>query len=125
MNLALFYRGLMYALAERRTEFVAEGDPFHSAFREMLQHARTKGLPIPADELLEDFDPMFGVSPHASDMIFEAERDFVLSLMNPRLKRAQFKIKPDAAKQALDRLDDAPVFRELAEQLDAHLPQPS
>ena len=121
MSLTLFYRGLLYALAERRSEFVADGEPFHQAFRQMLEDAKSKHLPVPADELLDEFDPMFGMSPHATEMLFEGERDFILSLMNPRLVTATFKITPSDAREALDRLDAADTFRQLACDLNAHL----
>lgn len=121
MNLPLFYRGLLYALGERRDQFVADGEAFHRAFLGMLEMAKSKNLPVPADELIDEFDPVFGVSPHAAQMVFEGERDLILSLMNPRLVTAQFKITKGDAKAALDRLDDAPTFRVLAAHLDEQL----
>lgn len=124
MPLALFYRGLLYALAERRRSFVADGDDFHAAFRRMLESAREKGLPVPAADLLDQFDPVFGLSPHAAEMLFEGERDFILSLMNPRLVTASFKITSEDAGEALGRLDAAHVFRVLAQDLDSQLPSP-
>lgn len=124
MPLALFYRGLLYALAERRRTFVADGDAFHAAFKRMLETASAKRLPIPADDLLEQFDPVFGLSPHAAEMLFEGERDFILSLMNPRLVTASFKITAADAQEALGRLNAAEVFRALATDLDSQLPSP-
>ena len=123
MSLALFYRGLLYALREKRHEFIADGDEFHGAFRAMLERAKEQHLPVPADELLDEFDPVFGVSPHATEMIFSGERDFLLSLMNPRLVKASFKITQSDAEEALNKLTLAPIFRMLAKDLDAHLPQ--
>jgi hypothetical protein len=121
MNLNLFYRGLLYALREQREGFVADGEAFHRAFREMLEVARDNAAPIPAQELLEEFDPIFGVSPHATEMVFDGERDFILSLMNPRLVTATFKISEEDAREALNRLDAAETFRALAADLHARL----
>jgi len=121
MTLALFYRGLLYALREKRAEFIADGDSFHEAFRSMLERAKEQGLPVPAEQLLEDFDPVFGVSPHAAEMVFTGERDFLLSLMNPRLVRATFKISDTDATEALNKLTSADTFRSLANDLHTHL----
>jgi hypothetical protein len=121
MSMPLFYRGLLYALREKRQDFLADGDRFHEAFRHMLEEAKVKKLPVPADELLEEFDPVFGVSPHATEMLFEGERDFIISLMNPRLVTASYKISEDEAREALDKLDAAATFRTLASDLDACL----
>jgi hypothetical protein len=124
MPLALFYRGLLYALAERRSSFVADGDAFHAAFKHMLEAAQAKGLPVPAEDLLDQFDPVFGLSPHAAEMLFEGERDFILSLMNPRLVTASFKISKEDAREALARLNAAETFRVLATDLDGQLVSP-
>lgn len=118
MNLPMFYRGFLYALRESLGEteprFEAEGDRFHEAFRAALQFAE-KSLPeVPASEILENFDPVFGVSPEATEMVLEGERDFILALLNPRLRMAQFKISRETAKRELDQLPAHDAFRKLA-----------
>jgi hypothetical protein len=121
MELPVFYRGLLFALAELRREFVAEGQVFHDAFRGMLQTAVDENLNVPAADLLQNFDPVFGISPEALEMILEGERDFMLSLLNPRLCTARFKIPTREAKQELNRLPQATVFRHLAQDLNRRL----
>jgi hypothetical protein len=121
MNTSVFYRGLLYALRERRQKFVADGDDFHSAFREMLRAAQ-RDLPRVARRMLENFDPVFGVSPEASEMVLEGERDLILSLMNPRLQTAAFKLSRAEATKELEELPSATLFRTLAAHLDEKLP---
>jgi hypothetical protein len=128
MNLSTFYRGFLYALRERVADseprFDAEGDRFHDAFREALEFAAQELPEVPAAEILEDFDPVFGVSPQATEMLLEGERDFILSLLNPRLRVAQFKISREAARHELDRLPAHATFRRLAARFHESL-QPS
>jgi hypothetical protein len=118
MTLPLLYRGLLYALREkldeREARFDADGDQFHAAFRSMLEFAQANVPVVPARELLDNFDPVFGVSPEATEMLLEGERDFIVSLLNPRLRVAQFKISKDVATKELNSLPSADVFRKLA-----------
>lgn len=118
MKLPMFYRGFLYALRERvgdNPRFEAEGDRFHEAFRAALELAAAEHLAgVPAQEILDNFDPVFGVSPEATEMLLEGERDFILSLLNPRLQVAQFKISSDVAKRELERLPEPDTFRLLA-----------
>lgn len=118
MNLPTFYRGFLYALREcianEQPRFDAEGDRFHEAFRSALEYAATSLPEVPASRMLENFDPVFGVSPEATEMLLEGERDFILSLLNPRLRVAQFKISQEAATQALDQLPQSEAFRQVA-----------
>ena len=118
MNLPMFYRGFLYALRERVAEgeprFDAEGDRFHEAFRAALEYAARELPNVPALEILDNFDPVFGVSPEATEMLLEGERDFILSLLNPRLRVAQFKITRETAKRELDQLPEHDAFRQLA-----------
>lgn len=117
MSLPAFYRGFLYALREQLSEdprFEAEGDRFHEAFRAALEHA-VRDLPsVPAAQMLENFDPVFGVSPEATEMLLEGERDFILALLNPRLRVAQFKISMDTARQELDGYPQKEALRKLA-----------
>lgn len=116
-----FNRGLLLALCERRPSFITDGDAFHNAFRIMLEAAVARKAPIP-ERMLEDFDPVFGVFPAASQMILEGIRDCILNLMSPRLVMAQFRMTRSDATKALDKLDDRDVFRALAADFDWHLP---
>jgi hypothetical protein len=118
MNLPMFYRGFLLALRERVTDkeprFDAEGERFHEAFRAALEYAAQELPDVPATEILDNFDPVFGVSPEATEMLLEGERDFILSLLNPRLRVAQFKISRETAQHELDRLPAQAAFRRLA-----------
>lgn len=117
MKLPMFYRGFLYALREclgEKPRFEAEGDRFHDAFRAALELAAEEHLAVPAQEILDNFDPVFGVSPEAAEMLLEGERDFILSLLNPRLQIAQFKISSEVAKRELDQLPENAAFRRLA-----------
>ncbi|MCL4750485.1 MAG: hypothetical protein KJ015_10005 [Myxococcales bacterium] len=118
MNLSMFYRGFLYALREQLRDeeprFEAEGDRFHQAFLAAVEDLRP-AFPIePVEQILENFDPVFGVSPEATEMLLEGERDFILSLLNPRLRVAQFKITKDMAQRELDRIPERDAFRKLA-----------
>ena len=121
MNLPSFYRGLLCALAERTRRFVADGDGYHGAFRAMLVAAREQRIAVP-DDMLANFDPMFGRSPHASAMLFEGLRDCVLWFEAPYGSVACFTIPVDEAREWVDRLDDAADFRTLADALLTALP---
>jgi hypothetical protein len=119
MNMPTFYRGFLYALREafgpgQAARFAAEGDRFHDAFRSALEYAVSTFPEVPAGEVLENFDPVFGVSPEATEMLLEGERDFILSLLNPRLQVAQFKISREVATNELDRIPEKDAFRALA-----------
>jgi hypothetical protein len=129
MNLPLFYRGFLYALREcipdDPARFEAEGPRFHEAFRSALKYA-TRALPqVPASDLLENFDPVFGVSPEATAMLLAGERDFILALLNPRLRVAQFKISRETARRELDQLPDNASLREFAKRFHQELHAPS
>ena len=121
MTRALFNRGLLLALCELRSSFITDGPAYHEAFRQMLKAAVERKDPIP-ERLLEDFDPVFGVFPQASEMILEGMRDCILTLLSPQLVLAQFRLSRSDATRMLDKLDDAAVFRALAHDLDHHLP---
>jgi hypothetical protein len=129
MNLPMFYRGFLYALRERvgdaEPRFEAEGERFHEAFRAALEFAVRELPVVPASRILENFDPVFGISPEATEMLLEGERDFILSLLNPRLRVAQFKITRETAKSELDRLPEHDAFRRLAERFHEHLQSPA
>lgn len=118
MNLANFYRGFLYALRERVADgaprFDAEGARFHDAFRSALEFAVNEQSAVPAAEILENFDPVFGVSPEATEMLLEGERDFILSLLNPRLRVAQFKISRETATRELDQHPHQAALRAVA-----------
>jgi 5'-deoxynucleotidase YfbR-like HD superfamily hydrolase len=126
MNNTVFHRGLLYALREKMQEeapFVADGQRFHEAYRKVLTKAAKLKFG-PASELLEDFDPLFGVYPSANEMLLEAERDFIIAMLNPHLQKAQFKISVERAKEELEQLvpkKDVSTFRALAKVLDAGL----
>ena len=121
MTRALFNRGLLLALRELRHSFITDGPAYHEAFRRMLEAAVERKASWPED-MLRDFDPVFGVFPQASEMILEGLRDCLLNLLSPQLVRAQFRLTRSDATRMLDKLDDAAVFRALAYDFDQFLP---
>ena len=122
MDTSVFFRGVLFALRERRDNFVAEGVTFHTAFRAMLETAlREPSFAAAAERMLENFDPVFGVFPEATEMLLEGERDFIVALENPRLRVAQFKLNETEAREELNELPAANAFRKLAAHLDERL----
>lgn len=122
LDASVFYRGLLFALRERRDDFIAEGVTFHSAFRSMLETAALEpSFAAAAKRMLENFDPVFGVFPEAAEMLLEGERDFIVALENPRLRIAKFKLNRDEAREELNDLPAADEFRKLAAHLDGRL----
>ncbi|HKY34559.1 MAG TPA: hypothetical protein VJN18_01360 [Polyangiaceae bacterium] len=123
MDTSVFYRGVLFALRERhRTTFIAEGTKFHAAFRAMLETAvHEPPFAAAAERMLENFDPVFGVFPEATEMLLEGERDFIVALENPRLRIAQFKLDEEEARNELNELPSADEFRKLAAHLDERL----
>jgi hypothetical protein len=68
---------------------------------------------VPATQILNNRS-VFGVSPEATEMLLEGERDFLLALLNPRLRIAQFKISRDAAARELEQFPEREALRKLA-----------
>jgi hypothetical protein len=122
MDKLTFYRGLLCALRVKREEFTAQGPEFHRAFASTIEYARQlAGERSPLSVKL-DLDPVFGIYHEANEMLLEGEQDLILSLMNPRLERARFKIDDTEAEEELRTLPDAAFFRKLGEHLAAQLP---
>ncbi len=125
MNASGFFRGLLFALCEqwpKETTFLAEGPTFHSAFRAMLEEAQHEpSTSATAVRMLENFDPVFGIFPEATEMLLEGERDLIVSLENPSLRYARFKMTMDEARAELNELPGAEVFRSLASRLNEAL----
>lgn len=124
MTFSSFYRGFLYALREEVGEsgrFVAEGDKFHEAFREALTVALRELPEVPVRQMLRNFDPVFGVSPEATEMVLEGERDFIVSLLNPRLRIAQFKIDTKTAREQLEQMPEREALRRVAQRFHERL----
>jgi hypothetical protein len=119
MDNLTFYRGLLCALRTKREEFVAQGELFHHAFASTVEYARR--LAGGAEAVPLHMDPVFGIYHEANEMLLEGEQDLLLSLMNPRLQKARFKIDMDEAEQELNELPDPSFFKKLGEYLDAQL----
>jgi len=103
-----FYRGLLCALRTQREDFVAEGDCFHRAFAAAVEHAQEKA--DPASFLMPPqihLDPMFGVYHEADEMLLEGEQDLLISLLNPRHRRASFRITKSEAEAELREISGA------------------
>jgi len=119
VSLSEFYRVFLYAVRmemEAEAQFPADGARFHQAFKSALdtlsQHGPTQ---LPINEILRDFDPFFGVYRGASEMLLEGERDLILSLLNPSLTRAQFKIDQPTAQKGLSLVANPEVLRAAAQ----------
>lgn len=116
MDRVTFFRGLLFGLRMRRTQFPAEGQEFHRAFVSTLQRALETAPSRTVRRVLTfHVDPIFGVCAEASEMLLEGEQDRVLSLMNPDLEKAQFKINRSDADAFLERLPERSWFEELGE----------
>lgn len=113
MNKLTFYRGLLFALRQHRANFDAEGDRFQRAFAATIERAKAERPDVVSKMITLEFDPMFGVYTEANEMLLEGEQDLVLSLMNPRLGEAHFKIEAADAAEELSSIPDAAWFREL------------
>jgi len=114
MNMITFYRGLLFGLRMHKEQFTAEGEKFQRAFVSTVELAkRTQPRPGMLRKLTLRVDPIFGVCPQASEMLLEGEQDRLLSLMNPDLEKARFKIQPADAKLQLKRLPESRWFEKL------------
>lgn len=118
-----FYRGLLFALrANGVNEFPAAGPVFHQAFGKTIEYAfqisANQDLPQP---MAVNVDPIYGVYPEANEMLLEGEQDLVLSLMNPRLKYAQFKIGEAEADDELKQVGHVEWYKDLANYFRRHV----
>ncbi len=114
----LFYRGILCALAERRRILVQDDSILHDAFGDMLEHAVRVSAPVPAEDLLRDFDPMFGVHRGAMEMIRHGEFSLMLSFHKTRIC---FDVSADSAGRELDLIPCAGVLRDLARVFDERM----
>jgi hypothetical protein len=107
-----FYRGLLCALCTQRKDFVAEGDRFHEAFAATVKHARWKTPQNVAPPVIH-LDPIFGVYHEANEMLLEGEQDLLISLFNPRYRKATFRITSNEAEEELREIPGTEWFRDL------------
>jgi len=117
-----FYSMLMLAVAELRRDFLAEGPAFHRAFSKAVEFALANAEYAVEDAVAMRVDPVFGVVHQATEMLLEAEEDRLISLLNPELRTAQFKISEQQAASELEALGHAAWFRELAQRFVNELP---
>lgn len=115
MDKLTFYRGLLCALRTQRTDdFVAEGDRFHRAFAATLEYAHQKvdsNVTLIPPQI--HMDPMFGIYHEANEMLLEGEQDLLISLLNPRHRKASFRISPAEAEEELRDIPNPEWFRDL------------
>jgi hypothetical protein len=116
-----FYMGLMLALRALRDDFVAEGTGFHEAFLSAVNFAREQGEFEIENARRIRLDPVFGVVHEANEMVLEAEQARLVALLNPRLKKAQFKISKTQADRELEETGAAEWFRAIAAHLNEQL----
>lgn len=112
MDKLTFYRGLLCALRTRRNDFVAEGDRFHQAFAATVEHARRETSQSEAPPAIH-LDPIFGVYHEANEMLLEGEQDLLISLFNPRYRKATFRITSNEAEEELREIPNTEWFRDL------------
>ncbi len=123
MDSLTFYRGLLYAARARGLDtFLASGPRFHAAFGAAVRHAKENPLPNAGDlDVGLDGDLAFGTHDDAEALVLEGEEDLILTLMNPPLRRARFKVAQADAEAALRRLGNADWFLGIAEQFQDRL----
>lgn len=101
-----FYAGVLLALASIGSgEFTADGARFHAAFTSAVEAAREGRGEIEVKDL--DWmveDPVYGVMPHAEEMLAYGQSARLLSLMNPDLVKAKVRYPKDRATAELQRI---------------------
>jgi hypothetical protein len=111
-----FFRGFLYALCGELTDnFLVDGPEYHRAFAAMIEYAQDIAVRQNRPKPIEvHVDPLFGVYREANEMLLEGQQDLLLSLLNPTLRKATFRIKPDEAKRRLEALGEREWYRDLA-----------
>jgi len=107
-----FYRGVLLALRAHRRLFVTEGEPFHGAFRSLLDLTERE-WPKLAREMRESHDPVFGVFEAADGMILEGMIALLIALRHPMVTTAYFVVGRAQAATELDEQPHAATFRRL------------
>ena len=111
-----FYTGFLLAIAKlNKTEFVADGHSFHRAFDEAVRTAKgiARAPRIEGQQWMQ-LDPVFGVVKEADEMILFGERERLLTLGNPDLLKASFKLTSDEAASELDEIGNTRLFEKMA-----------
>jgi hypothetical protein len=67
-------------------------------------------------------DPLFGVYREANEMILEGQQDLLLSLINPTLRKATFRINSQEAERRLKDISEREWYRDLADYFVRQLP---
>lgn len=115
MTRRAFFRGLLYALRERREGFLAEGPAFQAAFRSTLEEAvNVPAFVEVAEPLLENFDPVFGVFPDATSMLLEGLEALILAFEGAHCCTVRFTLSELDAREELALLPHTEGFRTLA-----------
>lgn len=118
-----FFSGFMLALGAQREKFVAEGQAFHEAFSKTIEYARQEFPEVEIEGAAWfRIDPVFGVVREAHEMLLEAEEDRLISLLNPALRKAQFRITKEQAMEELQEMESSGWFLQLAKYFDDQLP---
>ena len=119
-----FFSGLMLALRTYRSEFQAEGPRFHQAFQRLVDRAKADHRFQVEGIRWMTVDPIFGVVHAANEMVLEAEQDRLVSLLNPHLRHARFKVSREQATRELEQLaEKKDWFLDLANQFNKDLSQ--
>jgi hypothetical protein len=125
-----FYTGVLLALAANNAgSFNADGPGFHAAFRAAVDLARTVEMRSQVEVRDIDWmveDPIYGVMPHADEMLAFGQCARLLSLESPAFVRAQVRYDTERATAALRRLTEhVGWFNRVAETFRAELARAS
>jgi hypothetical protein len=111
-----FYRGFLLAVAKNAgKEFLADGADFHRAFDEAVRvRNELSDVPVIEGERWLRIDPVFGVMKAADEMLLFGERERLLTLGNPELQKASFKISREEAAVELEDVGNVELFDKMA-----------
>jgi hypothetical protein len=111
-----FYAGFLLALkAQDFPGFVADGRAFHHAFGLAVSCARQLSDELVVDEMdWMGMDPIYGVMPHAEELVAFGQSARMLSLENPNLVRAKIRGTKEDANKELEVLGHRDWFLQVA-----------
>lgn len=116
-----FYRGLLFALrASGVCDFPAQGVRLHRAFNSTIELAQRMTGEHEAQSIA-DYLRHFVIAPQPREMVLEGEEDHLLSLDEPSMHRASFRIDESTAANGLKETGCGSVFLELGRHFAAQL----
>lgn len=118
MNLTYFYRGLLFSIGELVSNIDCTEPKFSNNFMQLLHYAKNNNIDLPSDkgiDLIDNFDPVYGISYNASKMIFRGELDYIV-FINNTLTSITFKLSKEECSSHLNELEHKDIFRLLAKE---------